>query len=64
MLNKRSFSDVIPDPVWGWRSKKEEARQAEFVKIGQVSDSRREKRKKWLGGGKVAGEESVREGSK
>ncbi|XP_030853506.1 GTPase-activating Rap/Ran-GAP domain-like protein 3 [Strongylocentrotus purpuratus] len=36
MLNKRSFSDVIPDPVWGWRSKKEEARQAEFVKIGQI----------------------------
>ncbi|XP_071495920.1 GTPase-activating Rap/Ran-GAP domain-like protein 3 isoform X1 [Diadema antillarum] len=36
MLNKRSFSDVIPDPVWGWRSKKEEARQAEFVRIGQV----------------------------
>ncbi|XP_033104198.1 GTPase-activating Rap/Ran-GAP domain-like protein 3 [Anneissia japonica] len=35
MLNKRSFSDVIPEPHWGWRSKKEEARQAEFVRVGQ-----------------------------
>ncbi|XP_022084284.1 GTPase-activating Rap/Ran-GAP domain-like protein 3 isoform X2 [Acanthaster planci] len=36
MLNKRSLSDVIPEPVWGWRSKKEEARQVEFVRVGQL----------------------------
>ncbi|XP_071802131.1 GTPase-activating Rap/Ran-GAP domain-like protein 3 isoform X2 [Asterias amurensis] len=36
MLNKRSLSDVIPEPVWGWRNKKEEARQVEFVRVGQL----------------------------
>ncbi|XP_042193199.1 GTPase-activating Rap/Ran-GAP domain-like protein 3 [Callorhinchus milii] len=35
MLNRRSFSDVLPDSPKSTR-KKEEARQAEFVRIGQV----------------------------
>ena len=40
MLNKRSLSDVIPEPVWGWRSKKEDARQVEFVRVGQVRNNK------------------------
>lgn len=36
MLNRRSFSDVLPESPKSAR-KKEEARQAEFVRIGQVS---------------------------
>ncbi|KAI4577578.1 hypothetical protein MJT46_003413 [Ovis ammon polii x Ovis aries] len=35
MLNRRSFSDVLPESPKSAR-KKEEARQAEFVRIGQV----------------------------
>uniref|UniRef100_A0A673B6Z8 GTPase-activating Rap/Ran-GAP domain-like protein 3 n=1 Tax=Sphaeramia orbicularis TaxID=375764 RepID=A0A673B6Z8_9TELE len=38
MLNRRSFSDVLPESPKSAR-KKEEARQAEFVRIGQVNDS-------------------------
>ena len=36
MLNRRSFSDVLPESPKSAR-KKEEARQAEFVRIGQVN---------------------------
>ncbi|PIK60818.1 putative GTPase-activating Rap/Ran-GAP domain-like protein 3 [Apostichopus japonicus] len=36
MMNKRSLSDVISEPSWNWRNKKEEARQSEFVKTGQL----------------------------
>ncbi|XP_070532264.1 GTPase-activating Rap/Ran-GAP domain-like protein 3 isoform X3 [Ptychodera flava] len=36
MLNKRSFSDVIPESQRGGRSRKEEQRQAEFLRIGQM----------------------------
>ncbi|KAK1787604.1 hypothetical protein P4O66_016101 [Electrophorus voltai] len=36
MLNRRSFSDVLPESPKSAR-KKEEARQAEFVRIGQVT---------------------------
>jgi hypothetical protein len=35
MLNKRSFSDVLPDPPKLSR-RKEDARQVEFVRIGQA----------------------------
>ncbi|XP_046757644.1 GTPase-activating Rap/Ran-GAP domain-like protein 3 isoform X35 [Gallus gallus] len=35
MLNRRSFSDVLPDSPKSTR-KKEEARQAEFVRLGQA----------------------------
>ncbi|PNF14495.1 GTPase-activating Rap/Ran-GAP domain-like protein 3 [Cryptotermes secundus] len=35
MLNRRAFSDVLPDPPRGSR-RKEEARQVEFVRIGQA----------------------------
>ncbi|CAH2329970.1 GTPase-activating Rap Ran-GAP domain 3, partial [Pelobates cultripes] len=35
MLNRRSFSDVLPESPKSAR-KKEEARQAEFVRIGQA----------------------------
>ncbi|POI33810.1 hypothetical protein CIB84_002438 [Bambusicola thoracicus] len=35
MLNRRSFSDVLPESPKSTR-KKEEARQAEFVRLGQV----------------------------
>ena len=35
MLNRRSFSDVLPESPKSAR-KKGEARQAEFVRIGQV----------------------------
>lgn len=35
MLNRRSFSDVLPESPKSAR-KKEEARQAEFVRVGQV----------------------------
>uniref|UniRef100_A0A3B3ZN17 GTPase-activating Rap/Ran-GAP domain-like protein 3 n=1 Tax=Periophthalmus magnuspinnatus TaxID=409849 RepID=A0A3B3ZN17_9GOBI len=38
MLNRRSFSDVLPESPKSAR-KKEEARQAEFVRIGQVKMS-------------------------
>lgn len=36
-MNKRSLSDVISEPSWSWRNKKEDARQSDFVKTGQVS---------------------------
>ena len=35
MLNRRAFSDLIPENVHGSR-RKEEARQSEFLRIGQV----------------------------
>jgi len=35
MLNRRAFSDVLPDPPRSSR-RKEEARQVEFVRIGQA----------------------------
>ena len=35
MLNRRAFSDIIPENVHGSR-RKEEARQSEFLRIGQV----------------------------
>ena len=35
MLNRRAFSDLIPENVHGSR-RKEEARQLEFLRIGQV----------------------------
>lgn len=35
MLNRRAFSDVLPDAPRGSR-RKEEARQVEFVRIGQA----------------------------
>ena len=34
MLNRRAFSDIIPENVHGSR-RKEEARQSEFLRIGQ-----------------------------
>ncbi|XP_006818781.1 GTPase-activating Rap/Ran-GAP domain-like protein 3 [Saccoglossus kowalevskii] len=36
MLNKRSFSDVIPEAQRGGKSRKEEQRQSEFLRIGQM----------------------------
>lgn len=36
MMNKRSLSDVISEPSWSWRNKKEDARQSDFVKTGQL----------------------------
>ena len=36
MLNRRAFSDLIPENIHGSR-RKEEARQSEFLRIGQVS---------------------------
>ncbi|CAD5123259.1 DgyrCDS11618 [Dimorphilus gyrociliatus] len=35
MLNRRAFSDIIPDNAHGSNRRKEEARQSEFLKIGQ-----------------------------
>ncbi len=40
MLNRRAFSDLIPENVHGSR-RKEEARQSEFLRIGQVRVSSR-----------------------
>lgn len=35
MLNRRAFSDIIPDNAHGSNRRKEEARQSEFLKTGQ-----------------------------
>ena len=37
MLNRRAFSDLIPDNPYGSR-RKEEIRQVEFVRFGQVKN--------------------------
>jgi hypothetical protein len=36
MINRRAFSDVIPDSLQHGSRRKEEARHLEFVRIGQV----------------------------